>query len=138
MTTPSKPGKQADPAAIDLEAIESRCGPVSSNALKGLPDLRLDCLDLIAAVETLWERVAELQENWDVAFKAGVFHQNRAKAAEAHADELAKALNDIAKGMVPTGEMPSLDDKHEFRYQMWQWSQKRARAALPTQGEADK
>ena len=46
------------------------------------------------------------------------------------------ALDDIAKGMVPAGEMPSLDDKHEFRYKMWQWSQKRAREGLGEQEDA--
>lgn len=41
-----------------------------------------------------------------------------------------QALDDIAKGMVPSSEMPSLDDRHAFRYAMWQWSQKRAREGL--------
>ena len=48
---------------------------------------------------------------------------------------LRQALDDIAKGMVPAREMPSLDDKHEFRYGMWQWSQRRARTALSGEDE---
>ena len=46
----------------------------------------------------------------------------------AEAPNLLKALDDIAKGMIPA--LPPLDDKHEFRYRMWQWSQDRARAAI--------
>lgn len=45
-------------------------------------------------------------------------------------EKLEKTLDDIAKGVVPAGEVPSLEDKHEFRYKMWQWSQKRAREGL--------
>ncbi len=46
---------------------------------------------------------------------------------------LLKALDDIAKGMVGKG-LPNLDDRNEFRYKMWKWSQKIAREAV----EADK
>ncbi len=50
--------------------------------------------------------------------------------------ELVKALDDIAKGMIP--KLPPSDDKHEFRYAMWTWSQERARAALATKAEPEK
>ena len=43
-------------------------------------------------------------------------------------ERLRGALDDIAKGMVPV--LPPMEDKHEFRYLMWQWSQTHARAAL--------
>ena len=45
-------------------------------------------------------------------------------------EELVKGLDDIAKGMVPAGEMPPEGSPLEFRAGMWSWSQKRARAAL--------
>lgn len=46
-------------------------------------------------------------------------------------DQLRQALYDISHGMVPAGEMPSLDQEpSEFRSQMWAWSQKHAREAL--------
>jgi len=52
------------------------------------------------------------------------------KPEYAVAPELLKALDDIAKGMVPGAEMPSMDKTPlEFRSEMWSWSQKRAREA---------
>ena len=52
-------------------------------------------------------------------------------ATAAERDRLSKALNDIAKGIVPAKEMPSLEQEPlQFQAQMWAWSQRRARAAL--------
>ncbi len=44
--------------------------------------------------------------------------------------KLEKALDDIAKGMVPASEIPFLNDRTAFRSAMWTWSQKRAREGL--------
>lgn len=49
---------------------------------------------------------------------------------------LRKALDDIAGGMVPAGQMPDMGDRDRFRYEMWLWSQTHARLALKKVPEA--
>ncbi len=49
---------------------------------------------------------------------------------ETGAAELLKALEDIAKGMVPVNERPPRDGPAAFWGEMWGWSQKRAHAAI--------
>jgi hypothetical protein len=73
-----------DLAAIDLEEIKARQHDISANSSQ----LRGDKNALIAAVEALRERVAELEGDMFVA---------RVHAAEAHATELAGVLDNIAR-----------------------------------------
>ena len=62
--------------------------------------------------------------------------QKIARQLQAENKRLRKALDDIARGMIP--KLPPLDDVLEARTQMWGWSQERAREALAeseTKGE---
>ena len=62
--------------------------------------------------------------------------RDRLKAINA---ELLKALGDIAGGIGPADEMPSLDNPPDvFQSGMWGWSQRRARAAITKYGPSSK
>ncbi|KKK73410.1 hypothetical protein LCGC14_2894090, partial [marine sediment metagenome] len=93
MTTPADKPDQAsavepgaidfDDAAVSLEAVKIRRHVADIDGLRELIDI------LIAAVEALRERVAELEGEIEQAIKWQQFYMNKAEAAEAREVELA-------------------------------------------------
>lgn len=136
MTTP------ADPGAINLKVLKNRYETVPEIWMSR-PHNFADICKLIAAIEALRERVAELEPyeksclkvtDWctkhdrsDITSSTELIEA--IEAAEARGVELAGALNDIARGMC--GNEVSLDQAPDkFGSAMWEWSQKKARTTL--------
>lgn len=114
-------------AAI-LEAAElTPPGPLSPNLTKAQRDWILKSYRPTIMV-TLLARIH------DTATRLAVSLKER----EAVMGEMAKALNDIAKGMAPPEVMRhlELESPEQFRGRMWSWSEKRAEAALAKYMEA--
>ena len=124
-----------DPGAIDLEVIRSRSAPTPQTS--GAYDINR----LIAAVEALRERVAELERErdlavahdtqpyptaaaYDVVCKARAIWQRRANTADARVVELAGALEKI-------GQSGPVDmDGNDDAYAGWSWCYDTANTAL--------
>ena len=72
--------------------------------------------------------IAECAEGWKKHAEKFWTERDRLKATNA---ELVKALEEIAGGHVPAGAMPNLEQSPlAFRAEMWEWSERRALAAL--------
>ena len=87
-----------DDAAVSLEAVKIRRHVADIDGLRELIDI------LIAAVEALRERVAELEGEIEQAIKWQQFYMNKAEAAEARVVELAAALAHLLEFADSTGQ----------------------------------